>query len=57
MPMATESLARGDATPSTPPADVLPLLRDAPEWHTLRLFGRGRHSGAFRAGVETPGEV
>ena len=56
MLMATESLARGDATLSTPPV-VLPLRRDAPEWHTLRLFGRGRHSGAFRAGVETPGEV
>lgn len=57
MLMAAESLACGDATLSTPSVDVLPLRRDAPEWHTLRLFGRGRHSGAFRAGVETPGEV
>ena len=54
---ATETLACGDDTMSAPPVDVLPLLRDAPEWHTLRLFGRGRRSGVFHAGVETPGHV
>ncbi|HEY2320799.1 MAG TPA: hypothetical protein VGH67_21005 [Solirubrobacteraceae bacterium] len=29
--------------------------RAQPEWHRLRLFGDGRHAGAFHAGAEQEG--
>jgi hypothetical protein len=43
----------GDSVVS-PPLEEAILERFAdPEWHSLRLFGRGRHPHAFAAGVET----
>ena len=29
----------------------------APEWHTLRLFGQGRHPAFFDAGIERQDEL
>jgi hypothetical protein len=52
MPTATEGLVGGVLALSGPLVDAPPQWRD-PEWHTLRLFGRGRHPGAFAAGAET----
>jgi hypothetical protein len=33
--------------------DLVPEYAGQPEWHSLRLFGGGRHPKAFDAGVET----
>jgi hypothetical protein len=33
--------------------DLLEDGRRYPEWHTLRLFGRGRRLGSFERGHET----
>jgi hypothetical protein len=39
-----------------PPPSVADAIgqpgRQNPEWHALRLFGRGRHRGAFESGNE-----
>jgi hypothetical protein len=53
MPTATEALVRGDWAVSAPLGEATLERGSDPEWHTLRLFGRGRHPGAFAAGVET----
>jgi hypothetical protein len=53
MLIATEGLVGGDGAMSVPLADVIPERYSEPEWHSLRLFGRGRHPGEFAAGVET----
>ncbi len=53
MPTATERLAPGDWIVSDPLSDPPPARCDNPEWHALRLFGRGRRPGAFDAGAET----
>ena len=50
---ATEGLVGGDGALSDPLADAIPERYSEPEWHSLRLFGRGRHPGEFAAGVET----
>lgn len=57
MTAATEGLARGDwvGSASVPPG--IPQRSDEPEWHDLRLFGRGRHPRVFAAGVETHEEL
>jgi hypothetical protein len=34
-----------------------PLSAPSPEWHDLRLFGRGRHPVNFEAGRERSGEL
>jgi hypothetical protein len=52
MPTATERLVRGDWTVSAPLAEAPTPRCETPEWHSLRLFGRGRHAGAFDAGAE-----
>lgn len=49
---ATERSVRGDWTMSAPSVEVLPERVDNPEWHSLRLFGRGRRPGTFGAGAE-----
>jgi hypothetical protein len=51
---ATDGLAGGDWAVSAPLAEGVLERYSDPEWHSLRLFGRGRHPGAFAAGVETP---
>lgn len=57
MSTATERLVGGDPVVSVPliEASVEPAI--SPEWHTLRLFGRGRHLGAFQAGAERHDEL
>jgi hypothetical protein len=50
---ATDGLARGDWAVSVALAEGVLERYPDPEWHSLRLFGRGRHPGAFAAGVET----
>jgi hypothetical protein len=35
-----------------PPRDPAPERRAEPQWFEQRLFGGGRHPGAFTAGVE-----
>jgi hypothetical protein len=50
---APEGLVGGDRAVCLPVADAIPEYRSEPEWHSLRLFGRGRHPGGFAAGVET----
>lgn len=53
MPTATEASVGGDSVVGPPlEGAILERLAD-PEWHSLRLFGRGRHPHAFAAGVET----
>jgi hypothetical protein len=53
MPTAIEAVAGGDWGASPASADLVPERAGQPEWHSLRLFGGGRHPGAFDAGVET----
>ncbi len=52
MPTASESLAGGDWNVPAPSVEAIPERCGNPEWHSLRLFGRGRHSRAFDVGVE-----
>jgi hypothetical protein len=53
MPTATECSVGGGWNLSAPSAEPIPERGDNPEWHSLRLFGSGRHPGAFAAGAET----
>ena len=53
MPTATEALVDGDAVVSPPLEEAILERLAEPEWHSLRLFGRGRHPHAFAAGVES----
>jgi hypothetical protein len=53
MPTAIEAVAGGDWGESPASVDLAPVRAGQPEWHSLRLFGGGRHPGAFDAGVET----
>lgn len=39
-------------TPLTDAGPCIPQGSPAPEWHQLRLFGRGRHPVNFEAGRE-----
>jgi hypothetical protein len=57
MPIATETLVAGDLTLGTPSLEAVPESCVSPEWHTLRLFGGGRHPGAFAAGAEMRDEL
>ena len=57
MTTATEGLARGDWVGSDPQVQAPPKRPDEPEWHHLRLFGRGRQAFRFAAGVETHDEL
>jgi hypothetical protein len=57
MTTATERLVGGDQVVSVPLMDAAPERALSPEWHSLRLFGRGRHMGAFQAGAEMPDEL
>lgn len=52
MSILTESPARGESMTSNASAPVSPPRCEAPEWHTLRLFGRRRHPDAFEAAAE-----
>jgi hypothetical protein len=56
VPTATEGLTGSDWALSSPSVETVLERRD-PEWHTLRLFGRGRHPGAFAAGAEKRDEL
>ena len=53
MATAAETLVAGDWAASAPLVEAILERHSDPEWHRLRLFGRGRHPGAFAAGVET----
>jgi hypothetical protein len=53
VPTATEGLVGGEWVVSVPVVEAIPEAGRDPEWHSLRLFGRGRHSGVFACGVET----
>lgn len=53
MPTAIEALVGGDQLVSAPLVEAIPERYLDPEWHTLRLFGCGRHPGTFDAGAET----
>jgi hypothetical protein len=53
MSSATEGSVRADGISIVPSVETPPERTDNPEWHSLRLFGRGRHAGAFLAGAET----
>jgi hypothetical protein len=57
MSTAAERLVGGDQVVSVPPVETLPQRCASPEWHSLRLFGRGRHMGAFHAGAEARNEL
>jgi hypothetical protein len=46
-------LVGGDWASTAPLVEAILDRYSDPEWHSLRLFGRGRHAGAFAAGVET----
>jgi hypothetical protein len=56
MSKATEISVGRDGIASVPLVEVPPKRPDSPPWHSLRLFGRGRHAGAFVAGTETRSE-
>lgn len=56
MSTATERLVDGDQLVRSPlEAAAEPVV--SPEWHSLRLFGRGRHAGVFAAGAEIRDEL
>jgi hypothetical protein len=54
---ATDTSVRELGAPDGLPAPASPGRSGTPEWHSLRLFGRGRHPGAFTAGAETQAEL
>ena len=51
--MATpaDGVCVGDWEVSTP-LELVSERPDVPEWHSLRLFGRGRRPGTFADGAE-----
>lgn len=49
----TDGLSNGDWILGAHLIEANSERRDDPEWQRLRLFGRGRHPGAFDDGVET----
>ena len=57
MSTATERLVGGDPMVSVPSIEAIAEPVISPEWHSLRLFGRGRRSGAFQAGAELHDEL
>jgi hypothetical protein len=57
MSTATERLVGGDPVVSVPLIEAIAEPAISPEWHTLRLFGSGRHLGAFLAGAERHDEL
>ena len=57
MPTAIDAVAGGDWGTSIPAVEPMPEPGAHPEWHSLRLFGGGRHRGAFAGGVETGHEL
>jgi hypothetical protein len=57
MSTATERLVGGDPVVSVPAMEASAEPVISPEWHSLRLFGRGRHFGAFLAGAELHDEL
>jgi hypothetical protein len=57
MPTAAEGLVGGEWAAIPPLAEAIAKGRENPEWHSLRLLGRGRQSGLFDARVETRNEL
>ncbi len=57
MVVATDTSVGEMGAPDGLPVPVSPGRIRNPEWHSLRLFGHGRHPGAFHAGAETQGEL
>jgi hypothetical protein len=50
---AAEGLTGGDWAAGALLVEAVPERFHDPEWHTLRLFGRGRHPSGFNGGIET----
>lgn len=59
MSSATERLVDGDQVVGAPSLETTAEPIVSPEWHSLRLFGRGRgrHVGASAAGAEIRDEL
>jgi hypothetical protein len=57
MPTFTDALVAGERTMDTPLAEVMSDVCVSPEWHSLRLFGGGRHRGTFASGAEMHDEL
>jgi hypothetical protein len=57
MSTATERLVGGDQVVGVPSIEAIVEPVISPEWHSLRLFGRGRHFGVFQAGAEISDEL
>jgi hypothetical protein len=57
MSSATERSPHGDWALSVPSLATPPEPVDSPEWHSLRLFGSGRHPRAFDGGAEKQDEL
>jgi hypothetical protein len=53
MPTASEAVAGVELGASPPSVELVAECPGQPEWHSLRLFGSGRHPSGFDAGVET----
>lgn len=51
MLIATQGSVSGECPATEPSAEVILPGERAPEWHSLRLFGRHRHSDVFDAGA------
>jgi hypothetical protein len=53
MPTAIEAVAGVELGAGPPLVELVVERLGQPEWHSLRLFGSGRHPTGFAAGVET----
>ena len=53
----TRALLTVQPLPPAVPAPTAPEAMPSPEWHDLRLFGRGRHPVNFDAGRERAVEL
>ena len=57
MPIATDRLIHGKWTKLVPLTVKGADPVDVPKWHSLRLFGAGRHPRGFNAGAERRAEL
>ena len=57
MPTVTDALVAGEWTLDTPLVEGMAHVCVSPEWHSLRLFGGGRHRGTFASGAELHDEM
>ena len=57
MPTTTDGLGDGDCGAGAPLAEMMAERCADPEWHSLRLFGQGRHRDVFAGEFETRDEL